>query len=146
MEIQIRYQSRGGNTRAVAEIIGEMLNIKAEPLNIPLPEYTDLLFLGGGVYKWGADEELKKYFNTISGDKISKIAAFSTSGGMSVTIKQIFEAANRAGIICCNNSLCIKLLLQGHSALGRVGGNLTEEQINKAKAFVNAVIDEIGIV
>lgn len=34
MKTAVRYQSRGGNTKAVAEVIANSLGVKAEPVDI----------------------------------------------------------------------------------------------------------------
>ena len=68
MNIAVRYQSRGGNTRAVAEVIAEVIGVKAETIDKPLDEKVDILFLGGGAYMWDADIKLKEYLDTIRRD------------------------------------------------------------------------------
>ena len=142
MKIAVRYQSRGGNTRAVAEEIARTLGVKAAPLGTPLAGPTDLLFLGGGVYKWDVDPELKTYLQTLDAKQVGKIAAFSTTGGMTVAIKRISEAAKAKEIPLCEHPLCMKLLLQGHAGLGRKGGQLTETQKTEARAFAKAAVNE----
>ena len=142
MKIAVRYQSRGGNIRAVAEVIAKTLGVKAEPISTPLTEKVDLLFIGGGVYKWDADPELKTYLQTLNAKQISKIATFSTTGGMTVAIKRISEAAKAKGIPLCEHTLCMKLLLQGHAGIGREGGHLTEKHEAEAQAFAKAAANE----
>ena len=142
MKIAVRYQSRGGNTRAVAEVIAKALGVESAPINTPLPEKVDLLFIGGGVYKWDADPELKTYLQTLNAKQVGKIAAFSTTGGMTVAIKRISEAAKAKGIPLCEHTLCMKLLLQGHAGIGREGGHLNEKQEAEAQAFAKAAANE----
>lgn len=43
MKIAVRYQSRGGNTRGMAEIIAKMAGVTAEPVYVPLTEKVDLV-------------------------------------------------------------------------------------------------------
>lgn len=140
MKIAVRYQSRGGNTRAVAEIIAEDLGLKAESINEPLAEKVDILFLGGGVYMWDVDPQLKEYLEKLDSNKIGQIVAFSTTGGMKKAITRITEYAKKGGISVNEKQLCLKVLLQGHSALGREGGHLTEKQIAEIKKFTSDVI------
>ena len=142
MKIAVRYQSRGGNTHAVAEVIAKTLGVEAAPIDTPLTEKVDLLFLGGGVYKWDADPELRSYLQTLDAGQIGKIAAFSTTGAMTAAIKRISEAANAKGIPLCEHTLCMKLMLQGHSSLGREGGHLTEKQKEEARTFALAAAGE----
>ena len=142
MNIAVRYQSRGGNTRAVAEVIARTLGVEAAPISTPLPEKTDLLFIGGGVYKWDADPGLKTYLQALNAKQVGKIAAFSTTGGMTVAIKRISAAAKANGIPLCEHTLCLKLLLQGHAGLGREGGHLTAAQQAEAQEFALAAANE----
>lgn len=143
MNAAVRYQSRGGNTRAVAEIIADELGIKAYPIDTPLTEPVDMLFLGGGVYAWNADEHLLAYMEKLDKRMIGKIAPFSTTGAMTVAIKRIKEGAAKAGIPVTDESLCLKIMLQGHSALGREGGHLTPEQIQKVRKFAQEISKNI---
>ena len=143
MKIAIRYQSRGGNTRAVADIIAESLGLKAESIDEPLTENVDVLFLGGGVYKWDVDPQLKEYLEKLDATKIGQIVAFSTAGGMKKAIERITEYANEAGIKVNEKRLCLKILLQGHSALGREGGHLTEKQIAETKTFTSEIMAKL---
>ncbi len=140
MKIAVRYQSRGGNTRAVAEIIAKILEIKSEPIDSPLDETVDLLFLGGGVYGWDADPQLKEYLEKLDSKKIGQIVAFSTTGAMKKTISRIIEYADKAGIKVNDKQLCLKMGMQGHGMFGRAGGHLTDEQIEKIKEFTSDVL------
>ena len=41
----IRYQSRGGNTKTVAEAIGKIAGVRAQAIGVPLEEPVDLLYV-----------------------------------------------------------------------------------------------------
>lgn len=140
MKIAVRYQSRGGNTRAVAEVISKILEIKSEPIDSPLDETVDLLFLGGGVYGWDADPQLKEYLEKLDSKKIGQIVAFSTTGAMKKAISRITEYADKAGIKVNDKQLCLKMVMQGHATFGREGGHLTDEQVEKIKEFTSDVL------
>ena len=140
MKTAVRFQSRGGNTRAVAEIIAETLGVKALPISEPLKEQVDLLVLGGGVYAWNADSELLEYLEHLDKAMIKKIAPFSTTGAMTVAIKRIKEGAANADISVTEQSLCLKVMLQGHSALVREGGHLKQDQIKTVQEFAKTLI------
>ena len=65
MNIGVRYQSRGGNTKAVAEMIAKEFDVPALSIEHPVEEYTDILFLGGGVYGWKMDDSLCEFIKNI---------------------------------------------------------------------------------
>ena len=59
MKVAVRYQSRGGNTKEIAEAIAKAADVKAEPIDISIDEPVDVLFVGGGVYAHTIDPSLK---------------------------------------------------------------------------------------
>ena len=143
MKFAVRYQSRGGNTRAVAEIIADILGGKAETIDTPLDEKVDILFIGGGVYAWHIDTKLKNYMKNMYPEKIGKIIPFGTSGGQRVVIKEITEYAIEKGIKVDERKLYVQMWLKGHSALGLKGGKLNDKQIEQIKEFTNDIIQNI---
>lgn len=143
MNIEVRYQSRGGNTKAMAEAIAEHLGISAYEYSVPIEaDYVDILFVGGGLYYWQADKNFIKYIENLDRTKIGLIVPFSTSGGLTFTLNQIEDASVRAGIPVSDDGFCLKLYLQGHSLLKREGGHLTNPQIVEIKDFVDNTISK----
>lgn len=143
MKVAVRFQSRGGNTRGMAEIIAKTAGVIAEPVSVPLPEKVDILFLGGAVYMWKIDPQLQSFLEQMDGQKIGSIAAFSTTGLMPFAITRIKCYAKKAGIKVCHQSLCLKIMMQGHSMLGREGGHFKDEQIARIKKFAAETIEEL---
>ena len=88
MKIEIRYYSRGGNTKKVAEAIGNAVNVKAKPVSEPLSEDVDILFLGSAPYAFDVDHEVKKFISGI-GVSVGKAVNFSTSAVVSSTRKYV---------------------------------------------------------
>lgn len=78
MNIEVRYLSKSGNTKKLADAIAGELSITAKPITQAVPANTDILFLGGAVYWGGIDGELKKFIATLGG-KVKKVAVFSTA-------------------------------------------------------------------
>ena len=137
MKIAVRYQSRGGNTKAVAEVIANNLGVKAETVDNTISGFVDVLFVGGGVYMNKPDKSLYNFLSELNSDNVGQIVCFSTSGTMASTIKQIKKIVIHKGISVNENELLIKMLLQGHSSFGLQGGKLTSKQIQKIESFVN---------
>ncbi len=140
MKIAVRYQSRGGNTKAVAEVIANSLGVKAEPVSSVIADWVDVLFIGGGVYMGKMDESLYNFLAELNSDNVGQIVCFSTTGSMATTIKQIKQFAIQKGIIVNKNELLLKMLFQGHSSLGLIGGKLTDKQIKKIELFTSNVL------
>lgn len=78
MNIEVRYLSKSGNTKKLADAIAGELGITAKPITQAVPANTDILFLGGAVYWGGVDGELKKFIASLGG-RAKKVAVFSTA-------------------------------------------------------------------
>lgn len=101
MNIAVRYYSRSGNTKAVAEAIAQACNTPAVSVDAPnaaLHEPADLLFIGGALYAYGLDSHLKAYLKTLNKDSVKKAAVFSTSWISKHSIDLIVRALKEAGI------------------------------------------------
>ena len=82
MSIAVRYYSRSGNTQKVAEYIAEAAGVEAvsvDAKDAALSEKVDILFIGGALYAYGIDDNLKQYLKGLSSDKVGKAVVFSTS-------------------------------------------------------------------
>ena len=88
MKIAIRYFSRGGNTKKLADAISKAVGVDAETTSVPLEDDVDVLFLGSSVYAGGVDNEVKEFVNGIS-VKVGKVVNFSTAALVKSTYKQV---------------------------------------------------------
>lgn len=89
MKIAIRYYSKTGNTKKLADAISKTTGIPAETVDQPLTEPVDILFLGSSVYAAGVDDAVKKFVATLNKEKVKKVVNFSTAALIASTYKQI---------------------------------------------------------
>ena len=77
-DIAVFVDSRGGNTRNVAEVIGKELGVTVGDLRTPLPADAKVLFLGSGTYGGAPGIEMQKFVtdNVFTG---CKVALFGTA-------------------------------------------------------------------
>ena len=88
MNIAVRYYSRGGNTKKIAEAIAEAVGTEAKTVSEPLSEDVDILFLGSAPYAFDVDDEVKKFISGIN-VSVGKVVNFSTSAAVKSTRKYI---------------------------------------------------------
>lgn len=88
MKVAVRYYTRGGNTKKLAEAIAGAVGVEAETTAVPLTEDVDILFLGSSVYANGVDNEVKEFIRGI-GVKVGKVVNFSTAALVKSTYKQV---------------------------------------------------------
>lgn len=96
MNIQIRFQSKSGNTKKVAEALGTVLGVVPERLT-PLNEKVDLLFIGGGIYAGGIHKALRKYIDRLDKDLIKEVVVFGTSASPSNTNDKLISYLRERG-------------------------------------------------
>lgn len=111
MSTAVRYYSRSGNTQKVAEYIAEAAGVKAisvDANDAELSEKVDVLFIGGALYAYGIDDNLKQYLKTLSGDKVGKAVVFSTSWLSKHALDLIKNALTEKGISVESDALYFK--------------------------------------
>ena len=82
MSVAVRYFSRGGVTKRVADIIAGQAGVKAvsvDAADAALTEKADVLFIGGALYAYGLDKKLTAYLSGIDGSRVGEAVVFSTS-------------------------------------------------------------------
>ncbi len=97
MKIAVRYFTRSGNTKKLADAIAEALGVEAKDLSAPLTEKVDLLFLGSSVYAYGVDGKVRNYLED-NAMRIGKLVNFSTAALISGTYAQISKIAEQNDI------------------------------------------------
>lgn len=88
MKIAIRYYSKSGNTKKLAEQIGSTLKVEVQDVSSPLTEDVDILFLGSSVYAAGVDNEVKNFIENIN-VSVGKVVNFSTAALIPSTYNQV---------------------------------------------------------
>lgn len=98
MKTAVRYYSRSGNTKKIADAIGNAVGVPAKTVDEALTEPVDLLFLGGAVYGGKIDSNIERFIETLAPDKVKSVAVFSTAMGKKPIFSQIKEALDKKGI------------------------------------------------
>ena len=101
MSTAVRYYSRSGNTKAVAEALAKAAGVKAvsvETAEAKISEPVDVLFIGGALYAYGIDKNLKEYLGTLKKENVKRAVVFSTFWVSKHAIRIIKKALADAGI------------------------------------------------
>ena len=97
MKIEVRYYTRSGNTKKLAEAIAKAVGTAAKTVEEPLREDVDILFLGSSVYAYGVDDSIKKFISNID-VTVGKVVNFSTAALIKSTYKQVGKLLAEKGI------------------------------------------------
>jgi flavodoxin len=91
--VAVFVDSRGGNTKKVADAIARELGVTVGDITASLPDDAGILFLGSGTYGGKPGEAMTKFIGsgTFTG---RKVALFGTSGGAGGAEKMIAVMAD----------------------------------------------------
>ena len=100
MKVAIRYYSKLGHTRDIANAMGEELGISAlsivdEPI---LNDEVDILFLGGAPYANVMDQKLRTYAKGLRKELVKRVVLFTTSNWSRRTVRSLKKILTNNGI------------------------------------------------
>ena len=98
MKIAVRYYTKTGNTKRLAEAIAKALGVEAQPISTPIAEQVDILFLGNSYYAFTIDPEVRDFVRGLDRTKVGKIVNFGSAAMLNSTYKKVKAAADQAGI------------------------------------------------
>ena len=76
MKIAVRYYTKTGNTKRLAEAIAKEAGVEALPISSPVTEKVDILFLGNSYYAFSIDPEVRAFVKGLDRNLIGKIVNF----------------------------------------------------------------------
>lgn len=97
----VRYYSRSGNTKILAEAIAKAAGtaaVSVDAANAAISEPVGVLFVGGALYAYGLDKHLKSWLADLDGTKVRKAVVFSTSWLSKHSVDLIRSALQEKGI------------------------------------------------
>ena len=97
MKTAVRYYSKSGNTKLLAEAVGSAVGVSAEPVSEPLAERTEILFLGSSVYAGTPDPEVIGFIRS-NASRIGRVVLFGSSASGKSTYSKIKTAAETEGV------------------------------------------------
>ena len=117
MKIAIRYYTKTGNTKKLAEALSEAVGVEALTVDTPLTEDIDILFLGSAVYAAGVDSKIKEFIESINVN-VGKIVNFSSAALIESTYKQVKKIAEDNGLTMAEEEFhcrgAFKFVHRGH--------------------------------
>ena len=98
MKVAVRYYTKTGNTKRLAEAIAKAVGAEALPISTPVTEQADVLFLGNSYYAFSIDPEVRDFVRVLDKSKVGKIVNFGSAAMLNSTYKKVKAEADRAGI------------------------------------------------
>ena len=98
MTYAVRYYTKTGNTKRLAEAVAKELEVEALPISEPVSEKVDILFLGNSYYAFSIDPEVRDFVTSLDKDKVGKIVNFGSAAMLNSTYKKVKAEADKVGI------------------------------------------------
>jgi flavodoxin I len=135
-DIAVFVDSRGGNTKKVADAIAEELGIKAGDVTGPLPGDAKVMFLGSGTYGGKPGEAMMKFIGsgTFTGRKVALFGTSSSVAGGEKMIAVMADALKLKGAAILGNFHCRGKFLFTNR------GRPNKEDLDNAKKFAREMI------
>lgn len=99
MIFAVRYYTKTGNTKRLAEAIAKEVGVEALPISSPITEPVDALFLGSSYYAFDIDPEVKSFISSLNKDMVGKIINFGSSAMLKSTYNKVKVEADKVGIL-----------------------------------------------
>ena len=98
MRVAVRYYTKTGNTKKLAESVAGALGVPALPISEPVSEAVDVLFLGNSYYAFTIDPEVRAFIQSLDKSKIGRIVNFGSAALLNSTYRKVKAEADKAGI------------------------------------------------
>ncbi|MCR4580170.1 MAG: flavodoxin family protein, partial [Treponema sp.] len=99
MKFAVRFYTKTGNTKRLAQAIADELGVEALPISEPVTEPVDILFLGNSYYAFNIDPEVRSFVEGLSKDKVGKIVNFGSAAMLNSTYKKVKAVADKVGLV-----------------------------------------------
>ncbi len=137
MSFAVRYYTKTGNTKKLAEAVAEAVSVEALPISEPVDEKVDVLLLGNSYYAFNIDPEVRDFIRSLDPEKVGKIANFGSSAMLGSTFKKVQAEAQKVGIPMIEKEFHCKGEFKGIHK-----GRPNEEDCAAAAAFARSIAGE----
>ncbi len=135
MKVAVRYYTKTGNTKKLAEAVAAKLGVEALPISAAVDEKVDILFLGNSYYAFNIDPEVRDFVRSLDKEKVGCIVNFGSAAMLNSTYKKVKAEADRAGIPMSEKEFHCKGEFKGIHK-----GRPNAEDLKAAAAFAEEIV------
>ena len=135
MKAAVRYYTKTGNTKKLAEAVAEAAGVEALPISTPVEDHVDILFLGNSYYAFSIDPEVRDFIRSLDSSKVGAIVNFGSAAMLNSTWKKVKAEADKAGIKMDEREFHCKGEFKGFHK-----GRPNEEDLKAAADFTRKII------
>lgn len=138
MKYAVRYYTKTGNTKRLAEAVAKELGEDALPISTPIKEKVDVLFLGNSYYAFSIDPEVRSFVASLDREKVGKIVNFGSAALLNSTYKKVKAEADKVGIPMLDKEFHCKGEFKGLHK-----GRPNDEDLKAAAEFTRKIKEEL---
>lgn len=135
MKTAVRYYTKTGNTKRLAEAVAQAIGVEALPLDAPIQEPVDVLFLGNSYYAFTIDPEVRAFIQKLDKEKVGKIVNFGSAAMLNSTYKKVKAEASKVGIPVDEREFHCKGEFKGVHK-----GRPNDEDLKAVSAFAKSIV------
>ena len=137
MKTAVRYYTKTGNTKRLAEAVAEAVGAEALLLSAPIEEPVDVLFLGNSYYAFSIDPEVREFIRKLDKSKVGRIVNFGSAAMLNSTYKKVKAEADKVGIPMDEREFHCRGEFKGIHK-----GRPNTEDLKAAADFAKAIVNE----
>lgn len=134
MKVAVRYYTKTGNTKRLAEAVAKAVGAQALPISSPVTEQVDILFLGNSYYAFTIDPEVKTFIQSLDKSRVGRIVNFGSAAMLNSTYKKVKAEADKKGIPMDEREFHCKGEFKGLHK-----GRPNEDDLKAAAAFAKGI-------
>ena len=135
MKVAVRYYTKTGNTKRLAEAVARAVGAEALPISAPVTEQVDILFLGNSYYAFTIDPEVREFIRSLDQNKVGRIVNFGSAAMLKSTYKKVKSEADKVGIPMDGREFNCKGEFKGIHK-----GRPNEEDLKAAAEFAERIV------
>ena len=135
MKVAVRYYTKTGNTKKLAEAVAAAVGADAQPISVPVSEKVDILFLGNSYYAFSIDPEVRDFIRSLDKNKVGKIVNFGSAAMLNSTLKKVKAEADKVGIPVDSREFHCKGEFKGIHK-----GRPNDQDMKEAAAFAKKIV------
>ena len=136
MKTAVRYYTKTGNTKRLAEAVAKAVGAEALDLSAPITEPVDVLFLGNSYYAFSIDPEVREFVRKLDKTKVGRIVNFGSAAMLNSTYKKVKAEADKVGIPMDEREFHCKGEFKGIHK-----GRPNEENLAAAAEFAKSIVN-----
>ena len=136
MKFAVRYYTKTGNTKRLADAVAGAVGVAALPISEPVTERVDILFLGNSYYAFSIDPEVRTFVRSLDKEKVGRIVNFGSAAMLNSTYKKVKAEADKVGIPIDRREFHCKGEFKGINK-----GRPNEDDLKRAIEFAETVAE-----